>query len=359
MNILYVCGYAAEYPGNFIKSLMRLYQDIRGTGECCFIFPPEAKEKPWVHELEQAGAKVFYNTGSVMGELKLQWKICKENKIDLIYHHFWNLKDCLANRLLKMTCPKLKMVIHHHHEYHVSNSKRNEMIKHWILDADMHIGCGEYVSKEVDAAGYRNVKWIDNCIDFSRLDNWEQIKKPEGLNLLTFSSCGYEIKGVDVSIKAVYKAREEGIPANLLIAVAANWDGIKNRVQQECNGHIPEWIQLLPSRPDVAAYYHAVDAYLNSSRSEGLCYSGIEAIYCGAQVIQTNIPGNPTFIPHTYQFETNSVEQLVKTIEVLYNAVKNGDADIRAEQKQYVVENYGLDTWVKEEIAALSELMRL
>lgn len=359
MNILYICGYAANYKGNFIESLTHLDIGLHGKQQACYIFPPEAKEKAWIKELEKAGAKVFYNTGSVLGELKLQKQIVDQYSIDIIYHHFWNLKDCLVNRLLKMVKPNVKMVIHYHNEYHVSSSKMNEKIKHWILDADMNIGCGEYVAKEVDAAGYRNVKWIDNCIDFSRLDNWEKYEKPEGLNLLTFSSYGYEIKGVDVSIKAVYKAREEGIPANLLIAVAADWDGIKNRVQQECNGHIPEWIQLLPSRPDVATYYHAANAYLNSSRSEGLCYSGIEAIYCGAQVIQTNIPGNPTFIPHTYQFETNSVEQLVKTIEVLYNAVKNGDADIRAEQKQYVVENYGLDTWVKKEIAALCELMRL
>ena len=88
MNILYICGYAANYKGNFIESLTRLDIGLHGIQQACYIFPPEAKEKPWVHELEQAGAKVFYNTGSVMGELKLQWKICKENKIDLIYHHF-------------------------------------------------------------------------------------------------------------------------------------------------------------------------------------------------------------------------------------------------------------------------------
>ena len=357
MNILYVCGYAAEYPGNFIKSLMRLDQDIRGTGECCFIFPPEAEDKDWIKEIEQAGAHVFYNTQSILGELKLQNKICKKYSIDIIYHHFWNLEDCLANRILKARFPKVRMVIHHHNEYHISDFRINEVIKHWILDADMHIGCGEYVSEEVRKAGFQNVRWIDNCIDFDRLDCWEEFAVPDGINCLTFSSYGYDIKGIDISINAAYAAREKNIPINLLIAVSSNYEEIKRRVQSECRGNIPEWIQLLPARTDVAAYYHAVDAYLNASRSEGFCYASIEAIYCGAQVIQTRIPGNRLDVPNTFIFDVDSVEQCTDCICMLYQSTLKPDLTVKSEQKQYVLSKYGLSTWVKEEMKALNSIL--
>lgn len=170
MNILYICGYAANYKGNFIESLTHLDSALHGAQKACYIFPPEAQGKSWIEELCQAGASVYFNTNSVLGEWKLQKRICEEHEIDVIYHHFWNLKDCLANRILKLRHRKIKMVIHHHNEYHISDSKVNECIKHWILDADMHIGCGKLVAEEVEKAGFRNVRWIDNCIEFSRLD---------------------------------------------------------------------------------------------------------------------------------------------------------------------------------------------
>ena len=361
MNVLFICGYAAEYKGNFIECLTQLDIAMHGKQQACYIFPPEAKDKEWVNELQIAGAKVYFNTNSILGEYRLQNQICKEHKIDIIYHHFWNLKDCIDNRLLKIKYPKLKMVIHHHNEYHISNSKRNEILKHWILDADMHIGCGEYVSKEVIEAGFRNVKWVDNCIEFSRLDCHEPYDMGLGLNLLTFSSYSYEAKGIDISIKACFEARKQGVPVNLFIAIATKWEEMEQKIVEECkrlNGAIPEWIKLLPPRSDIATYYRAADAYLNSSRTEGFCYASVEAVYCGAQIIQSNHPGNRLDIPRTLICSIGNVGECVNAIEELYQRKKDGEIkEDHIIQKKYILDNYSISTWTKKVAEELTALM--
>lgn len=361
MNILFICGYAAEYKGNFIESLMQLDETLHGRQNACYIFPREAKNKIWIKELQNAGAKIFFNTNSVVGEIQLQNSICKKNKIDVIYHHFWNLKDCLASKILKIKHPKLKIVIHYHNEYHLSQSRFKEKLKHWILNTDMQIGCGKYVAEEVADAGYMNVKWIDNCINFSRLDHYELFSAKKGLNLLTFSSYDYEAKGIDISIKSCFAARKNGIPVNLLIVVSCNKDEIETRIISECKElgiDLPEWIQILPSRTDVATYYRSVDAYLNSSRSEGFCYASVEAIYCGAQVIQSDHPGNRLDIPRTLIYRVEDVEGCTKAIEELYfrkqNNIIQQDNQV---QRQYVIDNYSIDTWTKKVSDSLKELI--
>lgn len=361
MNILFICGYAADYKGNFIESLIQLDEALHGCLKSCYIFPQEAKNKAWIRELQDTGAKVFFNTNNFIRKLCLQNAICKKYNIDIIYHHFWNLNDCLVSKILKKKYPKLKTVIHYHSEYHISQSRFNETIKHWILNADMKIGCGKYVAEELEEAGFDNVKWIDNCINFARLDYYEVFPVNAGLNLLTFSSCGYEIKGIDISIKSCFSARKKDIPVNLLIAVSSNRDEIERRTIDECGklgSDLPEWIQILPPKSDIATYYRAVDAYLNSSRSEGFCYASVEAIYCGVQVIQSDHPGNRLDIPRTLICRVEDVEGCTKAIEELYYRKQNNmikeDNQI---QRKYVIDNYSIDTWTTKVSNVLIELI--
>lgn len=361
MNILFICGYAADYKGNFIESLMQLDKTLNDCQKACYIFPQEAKNKKWVNELQSAGAKVFFNTNSLSGEVMLQSSICKENNIDIIYHHFWNLRDCLASKILKLMDSNLKIVIHYHNEYPLSQSYFREKIKYWILNVDMEIGCGKYVAEGVAKAGYSNVKWIDNCINFSRLNYYETFPVKQGLNLLTFSSYGYEIKGIDISIKACFAARKKNIPVNLLIVVSSNRNEIESKIItefKELGVDVPEWIQILPARNDVATYYRSVDAYLNSSRSEGFCYASVEAIYCGAQVIQSDHPGNRLDIPRTIIYRGGEVDDCTKAIEELYYRKQNNEiCQDNKIQHKYVIDNYSIDIWAIKVSDSFKELL--
>lgn len=96
--------------------------------------------------------------------------------------------------------------------------------------------------------------------------------------------------------------------------------------------------------------------YLNSSRSEGFCYATIEAVYCGAQVIQTDILGNRLDVPETLVYEVGNVAQLEDRIIQLYEAIQNPTPAVKERQKKYVLEKYGIDTWVSQEVEALNSL---
>ena len=60
MNVLQVCAYAAEYEGNFIKSLRCLDNLLREQGHnTLYAFPENAKNKEWCAELSKT-SKVFF-----------------------------------------------------------------------------------------------------------------------------------------------------------------------------------------------------------------------------------------------------------------------------------------------------------
>ena len=113
-------------------------------------------------------------------------------------------------------------------------------------------------------------------------------------------------------------------------------------VCKEICGGIPEWVHTMNARDDVGTYYHAVDAYLNSSRTEGFCYSSIEAIYCGDQVIQSDIPQNRLDIPGTLIFESENVEQLTAKLMEFSRDSRHATTL----QRDYVLKQYSIDSWV-------------
>lgn len=353
MNILYICGYEASYAGNFIASIFALHDTVAGEN-ACILLPAGARNREWISEITEHGIHVFYKAEKWKEEYKIIKFICSKYSIDIVYHHFYNLGDCIATRLLCWKWKNLKYVIHWHNEYKVSDSSFREALKKWIFHADMHIGCGEQVARELEQAGYQKVYAVNNGIDFYRLENWTKLLFGNGLNLLIFSSCSYEIKGIDIAIRAVIKCRKKYSDIELIVVAAAQIEEIKKKIIGECGGEIPEWIMVLPGREDVASFYHSVDAYLNASRSEGFCYASVEAVYCGAQVIQSDIPGNRLDIPGTYIFESENVESLAEEI-LQFRIEKEKDSSIRLAQKEYVEKKYGMKQWSKTICGLLEE----
>mgnify|MGYP002859438835 CR=1 FL=1 len=349
MNVMFIMNYSPPYSGNFMSSIWTLEKKIKEEkGSCIYVYPESAENLGWVNEMRNNGAIIYFKNGVFWHDIKLYEKAIKKNNIDIIYLHFWSLTDALSIRLLQKKHHNLKFGIHHHNEYVLSKSHVRERIKHWILDADFHIGCGSYVASEVKEAGYRNVHHIDNCIDFRRLDQWEEIDLSKlnilsegGVLLLTFTSYSFSAKGIDISLAAIQKAREKGAAIELLIVIADCKDEMNKQIEDFFEDIVPGWVHIIDARSDVASLYHSADAYLNSSRTEGLCYSSIEAVYCGCQVIQSDIPQNRLDIPGTIIFEKENVEQLTeKLIEYANHREHNSEA-----QRKYVTEKYDLGEW--------------
>ena len=357
MNTLYICGFAAPYAGNFIRSLVALDKTLRGENrKTCILLPIEAQDKKWISDLESLGFIVFYKKSSVLEEYKLIKKICTAYKIELIYQHFWSKLDCQAIKLLKLSDGNIKYVLHHHNEYKKGKTILRSIVKKWLLKSDIQIGCGGGVSQSLMDAGFTRVESVPNCIDFNRLDEWEtcsELNEEDGLKLLTFSSYSFEAKGIDISVLACKKLVEKGIKITLNIVTTTDPDEIQRKIENTIGEKLPNWVVLLTPRPDIGSYYHAVDAYVNASRTEGFCYSSLEAVYCGAQVIMSNIPGNCTDIPEAYIFERESVDDLCERIECLLTEDKEALKRRKEEQQKYVSSKYCLDNWVENEIRIL------
>lgn len=352
MNILFIMNYAPAYSGNFMSSIWALEERInQDKGKCVFVYPEAASRMDWVKKMQHDGELVFFKNGRLFHDYKLFKSLVGDYNIDIVYLHFWSLNDAIAIKSVQKKYKSLKFGIHHHNEYHVSDSRFREAVKHKILDADFHIGCSAYVTNEVKDAGYRNVYNVDNCVVFTRLDNWEtldldslSLKSRGGVLLLTFTSYSFQAKGIDLSLKAIKRARDLGAKIDLLIVIANERELMLSQISAVCKeicGDIPDWVHIMNAREDVGTYYHAVDAYLNSSRTEGFCYASIEAIYCGAQVIQSNIPQNRLDIPGTLVFESENVEQLTARL-MEFSMDSRHDSAL---QRDYVLERYSIDKW--------------
>lgn len=61
-NILILSFYGASWGGSFIPSLKSfiVYNLNIGRSVCC-VFPSMAKSLPWVNEIEECGAKVYFS----------------------------------------------------------------------------------------------------------------------------------------------------------------------------------------------------------------------------------------------------------------------------------------------------------
>ena len=174
-----------------------------------------------------------------------------------------------------------------------------------------------------------------------------QMKEQGNLNVLLFASVGYYIKGVDTAIKGTRMARDEyGLRINLIIALKSEQKDILKQIADECDGTIPDWIIPVSVRQDVASLYHLADVYLCASRSEGFCYSIVESVYCGCQVIQSDIPQNPRDIPGTYVFKCADPVSLKYSIIKLAEDMKSDSyTDLQKAQREYVIATYNIYKW--------------
>lgn len=347
MNILQIVNIISDNPGNLLSGISRLEEKLENGGVCIYLFPEYAKNINLVMDMQKEGKTVYVKTGNALRDYSLLSKICDIHHIDIIHLHFWSIPDCLAIKGALRVRKNIKSVIHHHSRYHVSEKKSNEKIKQWIFKGNYHIACGKGVYQELLGAGFDKDKvfHVDNGIDFSRLDYKENMNW-EANSILMFASCGWKIKGVDIACKAINELVQIGKKISLYIAVSGNQKEYEECVR-DILGNMPGWIHFLPFRKDVASYYSSAKVFLSASRSEGFCFSVPEAIYCGCETIQSRIPEHRLDIPQCKVFKSGSVEELRQMLLELLQQDRESTERIHRIQKEYVIEKYGLEYWVK------------
>ena len=125
-----------------------------------------------------------------------------------------------------------------HMLYKNKDSRLLELVKRTVCSADCHVACSIPVYNSMKAAGLKNIETVINAIDFERLavrdtPDKEGFARNPGDKLILILGYEYEIKGVDIAVRAVKLLNEKGIKATLLICAAVGSRIIADRITRD------------------------------------------------------------------------------------------------------------------------------
>lgn len=337
-NVLIITDYAAPYEGNFIMSLKSLEKEISNSGgKLVYLFINKAKNIDWVKKL----SKVYYLENSINKNIKIIKDVIKRENIEILYTHFCLPKTQLAVKVVRSTSKNIKLFSHFHNHYLDSKNLIKRYLIRYAFDGDINIGCSKDVADNLPFKKIKN-KYATNAIDFSRLDDFENIKiaDKDKFVILMFGYT-YKRKGIDLAIEAIKKLNNENIV--LAISISKDRKGFEKEIINEF-GEIPSFVKILDPRNDIATYYKASDLFLSAAREEGFCYAIIESLYCGIPCICTELPGQPNEIPDLIKVKSENIKELSQAIEKVYNKHNKFDYN---KVKNYLVDNYSVEKWSK------------
>ena len=338
IRCLIYSAYCAPYKGNFITTLAELQKRLKAEGgEAVFLFPKESQNLDWTTSLEG----VSFLTGNPIRDIFLIAKIIRRQKINLVHTHFCQVKDDMLFKFATAFHQKTVTVRHMHMIYRNKKNKLAEALKRAISNADIEIACSDYAKNAMTQSGFRAVKVITNAVDFKRLDAPSITRKNRDItekNILMFGF-GYEVKGVDLAIKALQRLNNPHL--RLKICIAANKEELIDKIKTEF-GEIPTFVELLPPTEEIVSYYKNADIFLSASRRESFCFAIREAGYCECVLVASNIDEHILGF-HDILFENGNDESLA---EALKRALTE-DSSYTAQQKEYIATEYSIEKWCK------------
>lgn len=91
-QILHVCAFGSQRPGNFIESLMQLQNRMQDIGyETIYAFTEDAKDRSWCKDIQKTNRVYFLPVARarILPKTYLLIKqIYNENDIDIVHSHF-------------------------------------------------------------------------------------------------------------------------------------------------------------------------------------------------------------------------------------------------------------------------------
>lgn len=350
--VFFYASFGASYEGNFIPSLRMLNEDLKAQGIVSVLFlPKEVRHNDWITRLCWCEEVVFFD-GNFAKDAPLIASVIKRYNVRFIHTHFAESKHILALKLAMLLAAKqIPIVEHQHTQFPVPKNPLKRTLKFAILRNNYMLGCGKSVAEGLASSGIRNpVDYVDNALDFERLKNSGHA--PKGQTLLMF---GYNshIKGVDLAMLACRELIKEFPNLRLQVCVAVNMDAARNSAV-ELLGSIPDWLQFLPPTQTIADYYRNATVFLSPSRQEGLCYSVIEAAYCGCAVIGSDIDGiHDIKLPSMKLIPRENVRALAESIREILEMSGTDYQHLTENLHNEAVESYQLERWSEEMMAYL------
>jgi len=349
MVIAEYCNYAANYAGNFIKSLQSMESYMKEkdpNNQIIYILPSFAATLPWAIELSRSNLVIFIPES---GRIKTNFKLisyCKEYNIDILHSHFHGLSSVFLIGWLTKT----KVIAHFHNTIDQIGLGKKLLYKILGIKVSHFLGCAKSVYDTLITAGFNKSKtsYITNCIDFQRLDQIgvTPITTNTDKNNLLILGTDFYRKGVDTALKAIEPIADKH---NICLQIVSHYPEITKQEVKKCLGHQPSWVTVLPTTEYIGDYYKQSELFLSPSRNEGLSYAVPEAIYCGCLPIKSDIPSL------TYQLNEENIlsiystpENLCERIISLLNMSNTEKQKIVSDLKSQVVKKYSIERWGKE-----------
>lgn len=344
MRILELCDFSSNYGSNFIPSLKCLEKKLSSKGHEVFFIFSKRNQSTDFFEWEVPFSKAYptelmdFSKSSIVKEVVA---FIKEKNIKLVHGHF--LASFYLSQI-KRRCPKDVLFFEHIHSAPYNNkinirARLKRMRNVFLLNHKITKICVSDAIIPMTKYIYPLTKMVScrNAIDFSRLKRLDNNYLSE-FNVLLFGY-NYFVKGDDIAIKAVLKASEKH-SIHLDIVMSANFEENIKQITKDFGG-IPSCVSILKPTSDIVSLYASHQVYLNASRSEGLSYAVIEAYYCGALCVFSNIPATKEAnLPNVLYFDSGSPESLynslIKAFEIRHS-YKNDN--------NYVETNFSIDAW--------------
>lgn len=345
-SIVMVASYGGPYGGNFIPSLIAYDKVAKELGyRTVYIFPGFVSECAWVSEMREVADKVYFVPYHqyTLNNVKRIRRICKEENAAIVYSRMsgWDITA-------RMAMPRLPMIWHM--ELGLNLTSKRQKIKYYIkyrilgFGKTYHIAVSDKTTEVINSLHVKNkCEWIPNAINLKRLNKRHEYSFRKPVRLLTFA---YQpiIKGFDLALDACGVLNADNKKYELMAsAQELTYKYIKQRYMDDA----PEWLKLIPPTDNISELFDAADILLCPSRSEGLSFANLEAIYSGLPVVYSDIPGNNLLADFemTEAFKTCDSVDLAEKIKDC--SVKGVALESQEQNRRIIEDHYAIQSWTE------------
>jgi glycosyltransferase involved in cell wall biosynthesis len=302
-RLVHLAGYTPEQRGSFIPFLLSVLSEGRRRGwEVDAVFPEEARGRPWVEELREAGISVEFASGS-RRELTawLEERVGGGAEPTILHTHF-TIYDVPAALIARK---RASVAVYWHIHTVLLNNPRAV-----AANAAKFTLFGRYVDRiltpSVEVAGKvkrrrfgdraGKVSVVPSAIDpdafpiltpAERSEFRDQLGVPQNREVILHFGRDWHLKDGDIFLDAVV----------VLIGAGREVIGLINQGGEAASGAAKErgiepHLRLTGMIPDPKALYGAADVLVASSRGEGMPYSVVESLCSGTPVVASDLPGH-------------------------------------------------------------------
>ncbi len=352
LNVLELMNFAAPYPGNFFRCLTALEQEISARGgSVVYVMPERAAGLDWVEREIRLGRNICFLPQERLKAAKILADTMKSRRVNIVHSHFIDAGMYIPLRLARLRYRGAAHIFHAHSIPSFNTGSPVDLLRRFLLNAKIHV-CVSGAVADAYSKAHRKCITVINAVDFSRFDNVpaDEKKLPDGTDekksLLMFGY-SFVIKGIDTALNAL-ESYDGKHGYTLMICSSRGVENATAQVRQTL-GEIPDWVEFLEPRDDIAAHYAKADAFLSASRYEGFGYAVAEAAVMKLPLILSSIPAHRELaFPHAEYFEPDNKLALYEAICAAFSKSAEEKAKEISENEAYARKQFGIGRWAVE-----------